>query len=59
MLFEISFSGLKNVTLKKKFVLIVVDLEVLEIFKSWRHICGAILLPNNRSTWRNEKESIR
>ena len=28
-LFEISFSGLKNLTLKKNFVLIVVDVEVL------------------------------
>ena len=28
-LFEISFSGLKNITLKKNFVLIVVDVEVL------------------------------
>ena len=58
-LFEISFSGLKNITLKKKFVLIVVDLEVLEILKSWRHMCGAILFPSIRSTWRNGKESIR
>ena len=58
-MFEISFSGLKNITLKKEFVLIVVDLEVLEILKSWRHMCGAILFPNIRSTWRNGKESIR
>ena len=36
-----------------------VDLEVLEILKSWRHMCGAILFPNIRSTWRNGKESIR
>ena len=28
ILFEISFSGLKNITLKKEFFLIVVDLEV-------------------------------
>ena len=40
-------------------VLIVVDLEVLEILNSWRHMCGAILFPNIRSTWRNGKESIR
>ena len=56
-LFEISFSGLKNITSKKKFVFIVVDLEVLEILKLWRHMCGAIL--SIRSTWRNGKESIR
>ena len=43
----------------KEFVLIVVDLEVLEILKSWRHMCGAVLFPNIRSTWRNGKESIR
>ena len=59
IMFEISFSGLKNITLKKEFVLIVVDLEVLEILKWWRHTCGAILFPNTRSTWRNGKESIR
>ena len=37
ILLEISFSGLKNITLKKKFVLIVVDVEVLEILKSQQH----------------------
>ena len=51
-LFEISFSGLKNITSKKKFVFIVVDPEVC------RHMCGAIL--SIRSTWTgNGKESIR
>ena len=51
ILFEILFSGLKNITLKKEFVLIVMDLEVLEILQLWRHVCGAILYPNSRSTW--------
>ena len=59
MLFEISFSDLKNITLKKEFVLIVVDLEVLKILKSWRHMCSAILFPNIWWTWRNGKESIQ
>ena len=56
---EISFSGLNKNTLEKKFVLIVVNLEVLKILKSWRHMCVAILFPNIRSTWRNGKEGIR
>ena len=47
-LFEISFSGLKNITSKTKFVFIVVELEVLEILKL-----------SIRSTWRNGKECIR
>ena len=57
-LFEISFSGLKNITSKKKCGFIVVDLDVLEILKLWRHMCGARIL-SIRSTWCNEKESIR
>ena len=45
--------------MKKEFVVIVVNLKVLEILKSWRHMCGATLFPNIRSTWQNGKESIR
>ena len=59
ILSEISFSGLGNITLEKEFVLTVVDLEVLEILRSPRHMCGAIRFPNIRSTWRNGKESIQ
>ena len=48
-----------NITLKKKFVFIDVDLEILQFLKLWGHMCGAILFPNTHSTWRNGKESIR
>ena len=43
----------------EKGIFIVVDLEVLEILRSPRHMCGAIRFPNIRSTWRNGKESIQ
>ena len=45
--------------MKNEFVVIVMNLEVLEILKSLQHMCGATVFPNIRSTWRNGKESIR